>query len=161
VKNRGAIFAIAVEGGAPRILASFDGSNGAQPWGNLILGGSNLYGLTSVGGAHNKGTVFRFPVGGPKLTTLASFDGSNGADPWGGLTLSPDGSTLYGTTRRGKRGRRPAVKPKAYLPLELREAWVIYPCEAWVYTDTSTVFACAPQREVEREGTCFWGSASF
>jgi len=101
VKNRGAIFAIPVEGGAPRILASFDGSNGAQPWGNLILGGSNLYGLTSVGGAHNKGTVFRFPVGGPKLTTLASFDGSNGANPWGGLTLSPDGSTLYGTTRRG------------------------------------------------------------
>ncbi len=96
VKNRGAIFAIPVEGGAPRILASFDGSNGAQPWGNLTLGGSNLYGLTSIGGAHNKGTVFRFPVGGPKLTTLASFDGSNGANPWGGLTLGPDGSTPQG-----------------------------------------------------------------
>ena len=100
-KNRGAIFSLPAQGGNLTILASFDGSNGAQPWGSLTLRGSTLYGMTSLGGEHDKGTVFSVPVGGGTVTTLASFDGTNGANPWGNLTLSADGSTLYGMTELG------------------------------------------------------------
>jgi uncharacterized repeat protein (TIGR03803 family) len=35
------------------------------------------------------------------INTLVSFDGTNGRNPFAGLTLSPDGSTLYGTTYQG------------------------------------------------------------
>ena len=100
-QESGAIFSLPAQGGNLTILASFDGSNGAQPWGSLTLRGSTLYSMTSLGGEHDKGTVFSVPVGGGTVTTLASFDGTNGANPWGNLTLSADGFTLYGMTELG------------------------------------------------------------
>ncbi len=98
----GAIFSIPVTGGSPTLLASFDGANGALPWGNLTLVGSTLYGMTqdggnlSLNGGAGAGTIFSIPVAGGTITTLVDFNYTNGANPIGSLTLS--GSTLYGMT---------------------------------------------------------------
>jgi uncharacterized repeat protein (TIGR03803 family) len=43
------------------VLASFNGSNGANPFSTLFMDASgNLYGTTEFGGANNDGTVFGF-----------------------------------------------------------------------------------------------------
>ncbi len=80
-------------------LLSFNGTNGENPNGNLILVGSTLYGMTSQGGANGEGAIFSIPVTGGTPTTLLSFNGTDGAAPEGSLTL--DGSTLYGMTKAG------------------------------------------------------------
>ena len=105
----GTIFSIPVTGGTPTVLASFNGTDGSQPRAGLTLSGSTLYGTTYYGGAIDSGgTVFSIPVTGGTPTVLASFNGNagfNGSDgcsnPDAGLTLSPGGSTLYGTTYVG------------------------------------------------------------
>ncbi|HEY2584579.1 MAG TPA: choice-of-anchor tandem repeat GloVer-containing protein, partial [Tepidisphaeraceae bacterium] len=81
-------------------LVYFNGSNGANPRGALIIDSLNvIWGTTSGGGADGDGTVFRIPHGG-SLTTIASFNGINGKSPTGGLTM--DGSSnLYGTAELG------------------------------------------------------------
>ena len=80
-------------------LATFNGSNGQEPWAGVTLSGSTLYGTTDYGGANGglgNGTVFSVPISGGSPTLLASFNGSNGDCPLAGVTLS--GNTLYGTT---------------------------------------------------------------
>ena len=77
-------------GGTPTTLLSFNGTNGAIPYGSLTLIGSTLYGMTALGGANGDGTIFSIPVTGGTPTTLLSFNGTNGADPDGSLTLSAD-----------------------------------------------------------------------
>ena len=43
----------------PTTLADFDGSDGANPWGDLLADAKGtLFGTTNVGGANNRGTVF-------------------------------------------------------------------------------------------------------
>ena len=53
------------------------------------------------GGVPGYGTIFSIPVGGGTLTTLFKFDGTHGKNPDESFILSPDGSTLYGTTSGG------------------------------------------------------------
>jgi uncharacterized repeat protein (TIGR03803 family) len=97
----GTVFSIPITGGTPTTLYSFAGTDGANPIAGLTLSGSTLYGTTNNGGANGDGTVFSIPASGGTPTTLFSFDGAqHGANP-GYLTLSPDGSTLYGTTYAG------------------------------------------------------------
>jgi uncharacterized repeat protein (TIGR03803 family) len=80
-------------------LHSFAGTDGAQPYANLIQATDrNLYGTTLAGGANNCGTIFKITLGG-KLTTLHSFDGADGCQSFG-LIQATDGS-LYGTTYLG------------------------------------------------------------
>ncbi len=101
----GAVFSLPLSGGSVTVLASFNGSNGANPQAGLTLSGNTLYGTTSLGGnlslnsGDGDGTVFSLPLSGGSPTVLASFNGSNGAEPYAGLTLS--GNTLYGTTYEG------------------------------------------------------------
>jgi len=95
----GTVFSVPITGGDPTVLASFNGTNGNGPFGNLTLIGSTLYGTTNSGGANGDGTVFSVPTTGGAPTVLASFSGGNGIGPFGGLTLF--GSTLFGTTQLG------------------------------------------------------------
>ena len=72
VNGDGTVFSIPVTGGTPTILVSFNGTNGADPYGSLTLSaGSTLYGMTYGGGADGDGTVFSIPVTGGTPTTLA------------------------------------------------------------------------------------------
>ena len=99
----GAVFSIPIAGGTPTVLASFDGTDGTNPYGSLTLVGSTLYGMTENGGTNNAGTIFSVPVTGGTPTTLQNFGfgGASGGHPYGGFVLSPDGSTLYGEAQDG------------------------------------------------------------
>ena len=97
----GTVFELAKGSGTITTLASFNGTNGANPHGGLIMDSSgNLYGTTELGGAACDGTVFELAKGSGTITTLASFNGTNGTDPVAGLIMDSSGN-LYGTTESG------------------------------------------------------------
>ena len=93
----GTVFSVPLSGGSATVLASFNGSNGANATACLTLSSNTLYGTTYGGGANGGGTVFSLPASGGSPTVLASF--SNGYSPVAGLTLI--GNTLYGSTTGG------------------------------------------------------------
>jgi uncharacterized repeat protein (TIGR03803 family) len=109
--NAGTVFAINTDGMYFTNLHSFvSGSDGAFPFGELILSSNILYGTTTQGGSGNAGTVFAINTDGAGFTNLHSFaklsalfynNGTNseGAYPLAGLILS--GNTLYGTANYG------------------------------------------------------------
>jgi uncharacterized repeat protein (TIGR03803 family) len=98
--DSGTIFEFNTKTGALTLLHSFEGgtTDGDHPYGNLILSGTTLYGMTSSGGANNNGTIFEFNTKTGQLTLLHSFWG-DGAYPYGNLILS--GTNLFGMTYRG------------------------------------------------------------
>jgi uncharacterized repeat protein (TIGR03803 family) len=97
----GTVFEVAAGSGTVTTLASFNGSNGAEPQGDLVLDSSgNLYGTAAAGGAAGDGTAFEVVAGSGTITTLASFNGTNGSDPQGGLVMDGNGN-LYGTAVQG------------------------------------------------------------
>ncbi len=82
----GTVFELAKGSSTLTTLASFNGSNGQNPFAGLIMDSSgNLYGTTAYQGAHGDGTVFEFAKGSSTITTLASFltkeGGGDGAVP--------------------------------------------------------------------------------
>ena len=98
-------------------MHSFDGADGFDPHGQLILdpNGKTFYGMTPVGGSANVGVVFSFNMAKNKYKVLHQFacpnngaptctDGNNGATPDHG-TLVQNNSSLFGlTTFGGKYG---------------------------------------------------------
>ena len=74
-------------------------SDGAFPYGGVILSGNTLYGTTEDGGNGRYGTVFAYTNGGGYSTLYSFNNSSDGAFPYGGVILS--GNTLYGTTLEG------------------------------------------------------------
>lgn len=101
----GTVFEIAANG-TETVLYAFDdqsGSDGADPYAGLVRDKhGNLYGTTSVGGAHGQGSVFRIASNGTE-TVLYSFNDSSandGAAPYAPLIMDAHGN-LYGTTTVG------------------------------------------------------------
>jgi uncharacterized repeat protein (TIGR03803 family) len=92
-------------------LHSFNGSDGAAPYGLVRASDGNFYGTTWRGGSNSDqyvcpygcGTVFRITPSGT-LTTLYSFCSQtscgDGANPLAGLVQASDGN-FYGTTSGG------------------------------------------------------------
>jgi len=88
-------------------LHSFAGTDGAGPYGGLIVSGNTLFGTAKGGGTAGNGTVFRVNTDGTAFTNLHSFTAtsgsmttnSDGAQPYAALVLS--GNTLYGTAPYG------------------------------------------------------------
>jgi len=85
-------------------LASFSGTNGANPHAGLMqVTDGDLYGTTKLGGAQFRGSVFKITASGT-LTTLHSFCSlalcSDGANPYAPLVQAANGD-LYGTTAAG------------------------------------------------------------
>jgi len=98
----GTVFELAAGSNTIINRASFTGAgtNGENPFGNLILSADgDLYG-TSFGGTTNQGTIFELANGGNSVSILMSFNGANGAAP-GGLLSADSGGNIYGTTRGG------------------------------------------------------------
>ena len=83
-------------------LHTFSGSDGANPFGSLILAGNKLYGMTSNGGSYGNGGVFSIdPSNNNQYSTVHSFTGTStdGATPNGSLIFS--GTKLFGMTEYG------------------------------------------------------------
>jgi uncharacterized repeat protein (TIGR03803 family) len=95
----GGIFSINANGANFTTLFGFDGIDGGESQGSLILSGNTLYGVCGLGGSWGAGTVFAINTDGTSFTNLCSFTGSDGISPQAGLILS--GNTLYGTASRG------------------------------------------------------------
>src|SRR5882757_2413369 len=88
-----------------KVLASFDGGNGKNPTGGLIVDGQgNLFGTTLLGGSDGEGTIFELPAGTSTPVTLASFSGVDGAFPTGALVADSRGN-FFGTTQQGGTSR--------------------------------------------------------
>ena len=84
-------------------LATFDGTNGANPKAPLIQANGNFYGTTSAGGANGFGSIFSITPGGT-LTTLYSFTGAaDGATPLAPL-VQGIGGNFFGTASAGGTG---------------------------------------------------------
>ncbi|HEY2589234.1 MAG TPA: choice-of-anchor tandem repeat GloVer-containing protein, partial [Tepidisphaeraceae bacterium] len=99
--GKGTVFKIAAGSNTPTTLATFNGTNGANPSAGLAAdAGGNLYGTTSFGGPTNDGTVFEITAGTHAFTTLANFNFANGSRPLAGVYVDASGN-LFGTTNGG------------------------------------------------------------
>jgi uncharacterized repeat protein (TIGR03803 family) len=98
--NLGTIYKITASGKETVIHSFGKGSDGAVPFGGLILDAKgNLYGTTTQGGKSKLGTVFTVSAAG-KEKVLLNFKGTNGEVPDDGLIQDATGN-LYGTTLGG------------------------------------------------------------
>jgi uncharacterized repeat protein (TIGR03803 family) len=104
--NAGVIFKLNANGTGYALLHEFVGNqytggptDGGNPEGSLVVSGSTLYGMTSVGGTNGYGMVFQINTDGTGFAPLYQFAGTDGSTPQGSLTLA--GSVLYGTTHSG------------------------------------------------------------
>jgi uncharacterized repeat protein (TIGR03803 family) len=98
----GTVFTITLKGKFT-VIHQFNNTDGAYPFGGLILGtDGNFYGQTDLGGASNYGafgTVYKITPNG-KVTTLHSFEQTDGDNPISNLVQGTDGS-FYGTASYG------------------------------------------------------------
>ena len=97
----GTLFKVAAVSHAFTTLASFNGTNGANPICRLVEDGNgNLFGVATAGGASSAGTLFELPAGSGTITPLTSFNGTtNGGSPWGNVVEY--GGNLYGAANTG------------------------------------------------------------
>ncbi|MFA5878375.1 MAG: choice-of-anchor tandem repeat GloVer-containing protein [Candidatus Staskawiczbacteria bacterium] len=100
----GDIFSVGVDGSGFTVLHNFAGGvdDGANPYGSLVLSGSTLYGLTSIGGNANVGTIFSYslladttprPVASPSTVSVTegasdSFSISLSTEPTANVVIS-------------------------------------------------------------------------
>ncbi|MEM8509793.1 MAG: BspA family leucine-rich repeat surface protein [Bacteroidota bacterium] len=76
-------------------------TNGANPFGSLIMASNNkLYGMTQRGGRDDRGVLFEYDPTGDAYDKKLDFFGSIGENPLGSLIEAENGR-LYGTTQRG------------------------------------------------------------
>jgi uncharacterized repeat protein (TIGR03803 family) len=102
ISNFGTIFKIQTDGSGFTVLHEFlgGGNDGKCAWGNLVILGSTLYGVTQRGGDFDKGTIFKIQTNGTGFSLLHEFGaGTDGASPEKSLLLNV--STLYGVTSAG------------------------------------------------------------
>ena len=103
----GNVFSVGTNGTSYQNLVSFTGTggtaSGAYPKAGLLLVGTTLYGMTSLGGSDGFGNIFSVGTNGTSYKNLVSFTGEGGAasgdSPTGGLIVA--GTTLYGMTPGG------------------------------------------------------------
>jgi uncharacterized repeat protein (TIGR03803 family) len=83
-----------------KVLHSFNGGDGSNPYSGLLSVGNTLYGTTQSGGSSGAGTIFAISADGTTFTTIHSFTGGNdGGGPAGSLIALRN--RLYGTTTAG------------------------------------------------------------
>ncbi|MDB6110475.1 MAG: hypothetical protein JWR69_2225 [Pedosphaera sp.] len=106
--GKGTVFKVNTDGTGFTTLHSFPttpnypgpstNSDGAYPYGGLVLSGNTLYGTAASGGSSGRGTVFAINTDGSTFTNLYSFTG-DGFAPEAGLVIS--GTNFYGAARFG------------------------------------------------------------
>ena len=103
----GTVYKIAPDGTETTLHAFTGGSDGANPYGGLVMDkAGNLYGTTSYGGGSGDcygagcGTVFRLAPDGTETVLHAFAGGADGSTPAAGLIFDRAGN-LFGTTVSG------------------------------------------------------------
>ncbi len=97
--NEGVVFSIHTDGSSFTLLHTFAGgtTDGANPYGSLLINGTDLYGTTASGGTSNKGTLFHLSTDGNGFSILHSFAGNpDGEKPIDNVIML--NNTLYGMT---------------------------------------------------------------
>jgi uncharacterized repeat protein (TIGR03803 family) len=97
--NDGVVFQIGTDGSGFQLLHKFGqtAKDGRNPYGSLLLNGSDLYGTTGGGGSHGDGTVFHIATDGTGYLRLHDFAGGvDGRKPIDNVILLDN--TLYGMT---------------------------------------------------------------
>ena len=109
--GNGTVFAVNTNGTGFTVLHTFTAipgfpftnSDGAKPYGGLVLSGGTLYGTAAYGGTNGAGTIFKVNTNGAGFAVLHSFNsGSDGSFPQAGLILLSN--MLYGTALNGGYG---------------------------------------------------------
>jgi len=86
------------------ILVNFNQTNGAYPYGQLIIDESgNLYGTTNAGGQGGGGVVFKLAPAGGGFTYSVLYSLSLGCQPYGGVAMDTAGN-LFGVCEGGGAG---------------------------------------------------------
>jgi len=100
----GVVYELATNGECLVLWNFANGTDGANPYGDLLLSGNTLYGTTAgTGGGSSLGNVFKINLDGSGFASLYNFtNGSDGSFPAAGLIL--DGGVLYGTASGGGDG---------------------------------------------------------
>ncbi len=101
IYDDGTIFSLTAAG-TIKIVHNFSSlSDGANPYGSLILGADgNFYGLTNAGGTNTYGTIFKFNIT-TGYSVIRHFNyATDGTNPFGSLVIGKDGN-FYGVTRKG------------------------------------------------------------
>jgi uncharacterized repeat protein (TIGR03803 family) len=104
-KNTAVIFSIAQNGSSYAVLTSLHKSAGDESHSCFVvvnnMGNNLLYGMTESGGDNDGGVIFSFDPSTSNYQPVYSFAKPTGHEPHGRLTLDPNGTTLYGMTRKG------------------------------------------------------------
>jgi uncharacterized repeat protein (TIGR03803 family) len=99
--DNGVVFRIDADGSGFQLIHSFVSAaeGGQNPYGSLLLSGSDLYGTASSEHTGSGGTVFRVGTDGAGFRVLRQFSGTDGMWPYGSLILS--GASFYGLNTYG------------------------------------------------------------
>jgi len=77
LNDSGCVFTLDTNGGKFRDLLYFNLIKGANPFGSLIVAGTNLYGLTEYGGTNNIGVLFKIDTGYVFNTSIPDLTSGN------------------------------------------------------------------------------------
>ena len=93
----GSIFKLDTNGDNFVDIHDFDNTDGANPYGGVILGGGGfLFGTAANGGNDDAGVVYKIDTSGNNFAVIHHLDGGNdGSHPFGGLAQGSD-TILYG-----------------------------------------------------------------
>ncbi|MFC2149706.1 choice-of-anchor tandem repeat GloVer-containing protein [Candidatus Auribacterota bacterium] len=101
--NTGTVFKLDTDGANFALLHSFagGGDDGSSPRGELTFSGSDLYGMTRLGGDSDYGVIFSMDTEGGGFSLLHEFAGNpnDGESPYGSLAIS--NGKAYGMTYTG------------------------------------------------------------
>ena len=101
--DKGTIFTINNDGTGFSKVHDFDGSNGENPYGSLVVSNGKLWGVTSSGGTSNRGLIFNMDTSGTGFNVVLNL----AREPYG--DLYEYGGKLYGTTMEGGTSGRGTV----------------------------------------------------
>ena len=103
--NDGVIYKYDVSTNTETVLVNFNGTNGANPWGDLAYDPVNgkLYGLTLNGGTNGNGSIIMLDTTTNTESAVYSFPAYSTKEslPFGKLALDPVDGNLYGMSSGG------------------------------------------------------------
>ena len=98
--GKGTVYEVVPGNGTPITLASFNGTNGANPYTGLYEDATgDLFGTTDSGGSSNLGVIFEILHGSSTITPLVNFNGSDGQYP--SALVGDSSGNIFGTTQAG------------------------------------------------------------